>query len=150
MFTRKHVCAHSHSRNVNTITVFSRGTSLFVECVPRFLSPRLASLCKRHFFHARPRRSLPLTLPPPTFLVEKKPPTESTLLTGSRLPKIFPRHIIRGTFSLARLLPLGFRLRSELVVGARNSSANSEMRVNHPSECYKMRVRYDVARATFG
>lgn len=36
---------------------------------------------------------------------EKEPPEESTLLTGSRLPKIFPRRIICSTSSLAQLSP---------------------------------------------
>ena len=43
--------------------------------------------------------------PPSLLRDEKEPPEESTLLTGSRLPKIFPRRIIRGTSSLERLLP---------------------------------------------
>lgn len=97
-------------------------------------------MCKRHLFHAALAALSRLR----TF-VEKKPPKESTLLTGSRLPKIFPRRIIRGTSSLALgppmllrsplpLPPLALvlsRVRSELVVEAWNSSVNGAIRINH-------------------
>lgn len=78
--------------------------------------------------------------PPSLSRDEKEPLEESTLLTGSRLPKIFPRRIIRGTSSLARLSPpwspLSWNLsvlQSELVVDAWNSSANDANRLNHPA-----------------
>lgn len=77
--------------------------------------------------------------PPSLSRDEKEPLEESTLLTGSRLPKIFPRRIIRGTSSLARLSPwspLSWNLsvlQSELVVDAWNSSANDANRLDHPA-----------------
>jgi len=52
--------------------------------------------------------------PPSLSRDEKEPPEESTLLTGSRLPKIFPRRIIRGTSSLAQLFPLSRRSKVNL------------------------------------
>jgi len=78
--------------------------------------------------------------PPSLSRDEKEPPEESTLLTGSRLPKIFSRRIIRGTSSLAQLFPwspLSRRpsvLQSELVVDAWNSLANDANRLNHQPE----------------
>lgn len=106
--THERVCVHSHSGNSreHTITIspaflpaprniplhracftFSFSSSSVVVSGTSF-TPALAALC-------------PLTFP-----AEKKPPTESTLLTGSRLPKIFPRRIIRSMSSLLALLSL--------------------------------------------